>query len=242
MRFIAHSMLLNPAFWLVLFLAVIVIREWKKRLWISLVGIGLVFLFFTEPPKQIIFYWERAHSSLEVDDSHQGLPILVLGAGGTPEEGLNPVHRLGKNATFRVLEGIRVWQRSPGSTLIMSSAGRDGYISQAEIYVEAAKELGVPADRLDIVPTPKTTYEEAVHFREKFPQVSRVILVTSAMHMRRAKVLFEGQGIEVIPAPCNFTVLRHPDDSFRLPWPSSEGLVYWGMVFHEVVGMVMVGY
>lgn len=66
--------------------------------------------------------------------------------------------------------------------------------------------------------------------------------MTSAMHLRRAKRLFEAQGNEVVPAPCNFTVLIHPDDSFRLPWPSSEALGLWGMVLHEVVGMVMVGY
>ncbi len=58
MRFIAHSMLLNPAFWVVLFLGITVFREWKKRRWISLVGAGLIFLFFTEPSKQIIFYWK----------------------------------------------------------------------------------------------------------------------------------------------------------------------------------------
>lgn len=239
MRFIAHNMLLNPAFWVVLFLGIAVLRDWKRKRWISLVGAGLIFLFFTGPPKAIIYYWERAFSSLEVDDTLQGLPIVVLGAGGTPEAGINPVHQLEKSATFRVLEGIRIWQRSPGSTLIMSSAGRDGYLSQAEIYVAAAKELGVPARQLDIVPTPKTTQEEAVHFKEKYPQYTQVILVTSAMHMRRAKRLFEAQGIEVYPAPCNFTYLIHPDDSFRMPWPSSEGLVLWGTVLHEVVGMVV---
>lgn len=242
MRFIAHNILLNPAFWVVLFLGIAVFRAWKRRRLISLVGIGLIFLFFSDPPKQIIYYWERAFPSLEVADSLLGLPILVLGAGGTPEEGINPVHQLEKSATFRVLEGIRVWQRSPGSTLIMSSAGREGYLSQAEVYVAAARELGVPADRLATVPTPKTTQEEAVHFKEKFPQYTQVILVTSAMHMRRAKRLFEAQGIEVVPAPCNFTVLIHPDDSFRLPWPSSEGLGYWKTVLHEVVGMILLGY
>ena len=242
MRFIAHSMLLNPAFWIVVFLAGIAIREWNKRRWISLVSTGLIFLFFTGPPKQIIHYWERAFPSLELDASLQGLPILVLGAGGTPEEGINPVHQMGKSATFRVLEGIRVWQRSPGSTLIMSSAGREGYISQAEVYEGAAKELGVPASQLDIVPTPTTTHEEAVHFREKFPQHTKLILVTSAMHMRRAKSLFESQGIEVVPAPCNFVSLRHPDETFQLPWPSTEAMDLWKMVGRELVGMVMVGY
>ncbi|WP_158860047.1 hypothetical protein [Lunatibacter salilacus] len=48
--------------------------------------------------------------------------------------------------------------------------------------------------------------------------------VTSAMHMRGTKRLFEAQGNEVVPAPCNFTDLVHPDDSFRLQWPGSESL------------------
>ena len=60
MRFIAHSIVLNPAFWVVVFLGIAVFREWKRRRWISLVGIGLIFLFFMGPPKAIIHYWERA--------------------------------------------------------------------------------------------------------------------------------------------------------------------------------------
>jgi hypothetical protein len=51
-------MLLNHAFWVVVFLGIVVIREWKKRRWISLAGAGLIFLFFTEPPKAIIYYWK----------------------------------------------------------------------------------------------------------------------------------------------------------------------------------------
>jgi uncharacterized SAM-binding protein YcdF (DUF218 family) len=64
----------------------------------------------------------------------------------------------------------------------------------------------------------------------------------SAMHLRRAKHLFEAQGIEVVPAPCNFTYLIHANDSFGLPWPGLESLVLWGMVMHEVVGMFFLGY
>jgi len=141
-----------------------------------------------------------------------------------------------------VLEGIWVWQQSPGSTLIMSSAGREGQLSAAEIYMEAALEMGVPPESLDIVPTPRTTYEEAVHFREKFPAYGRVILVTSAMHMRRAKSLFESQGMEVVPVPSNFISLHHPVDTFLLPWPSVEALELWRMLLHEGVGMILRGY
>jgi uncharacterized SAM-binding protein YcdF (DUF218 family) len=36
--------------------------------------------------------------------------------------------------------------------------------------------------------------------------ISRVILVTSALHMPRSVALFEKQGIQVIPAPADFTI------------------------------------
>jgi len=38
--------------------------------------------------------------------------------------------------------------------------------------------------------------------------ITRVLLVTSAMHMPRSVALFEHQGIEVIPAPTDYTVTR----------------------------------
>ena len=58
MRFIAHNIVLNPAFWVVVFVGIAVFREWKRRRWISLAGAGLIFLFFTDPPKQIIYSWK----------------------------------------------------------------------------------------------------------------------------------------------------------------------------------------
>ena len=53
--------------------------------------------------------------------------------------------------------------------------------------------------------------------------VSRVYLVTSAWHMRRARDQFERAGLTVVPAPCCRVVTLEPD---AVPgwWPTVDGL------------------
>ena len=49
------------------------------------------------------------------------------------------------------------------------------------------------------------TADEAVAIRRLLPaRQSRVLLVTSAFHMRRAQRLFERQGLQVLPFPVDF--------------------------------------
>ena len=48
------------------------------------------------------------------------------------------------------------------------------------------------------------TAEEAAAIRQLLPTGARVLLVTSAFHMRRAQRLFERQGLKVLPFPVDF--------------------------------------
>lgn len=67
--------------------------------------------------------------------------------------------------------------------------------------------LGVDADAIITQDRSVNTAEEArdnaALLKERGSK--RVILVTSAMHMRRAVALFEKQGLEVIPAPTDYS-------------------------------------
>ena len=49
--------------------------------------------------------------------------------------------------------------------------------------------------------------------------ISRIILVSSATHMRRAVPLFEKQGLEVIPAPTDYSFSdREWEDLLHVDW------------------------
>ncbi|MBC7619229.1 MAG: YdcF family protein, partial [Candidatus Saccharibacteria bacterium] len=65
--------------------------------------------------------------------------------------------------------------------------------------------------------------------------IQTIILVTHALHMRRARKMFEGWGLEVIPAPTDFS-------SFApLKWddflPSTEGRKLTKSALHEIFGL-----
>ena len=66
-------------------------------------------------------------------------------------------------------------------------------------------------------------------------QIRRIILVTHAMHMRRAQAMFADQGFEVVPAPTDFS--EWPELQWRDLLPSSEGRKLAKSALHEVFGL-----
>ena len=234
MRFIAHQILLNPGCWIFF---VLIGSAWTYRKWWYL-AIPLGLLALSLFPKPIHLLLERLEREFPTWESHQSQApyILVLGAGGTPDPQLGPLHQIGGSPLHRVMQGIRVWRHIPESLLVFSSAGRPGYPSQAEMYAEVARDWGVPDSVIRLVTTPKTTLEEARDFVEAFPQAQEIILVTSAQHMPRAKEIFEDYRLKVIPAPTDYRIRRHPDGE-RFPWiPQLEALQLWQGWLREKVG------
>jgi len=78
--------------------------------------------------------------------------------------------------------------------------------------------------------------------------IEKIILVTSALHMPRSLALFEKQGLQVIPAPVDFTITeRNWENAFKpgldefliylLPNASSLGLTTNAL--KEMIGMLI---
>lgn len=67
-------------------------------------------------------------------------------------------------------------------------------------------------------------------------KIQTIILVTHALHMRRAQRMFEDRGLEVIPAPTDFSA--HPPLEWRNFLPSAEGKKLTKSAFHEILGLV----
>jgi uncharacterized SAM-binding protein YcdF (DUF218 family) len=80
----------------------------------------------------------------------------------------------------------------------------------AEDMAEILKMLNVPAEALWLETESQNTYENAVFSRYILEEhsIDRIVLVTSALHMPRAMALFEKQGIEVIPAPTDYSLTQ----------------------------------
>jgi uncharacterized SAM-binding protein YcdF (DUF218 family) len=91
----------------------------------------------------------------------------------------------------------------------------------------------------------RNTHENAVLTGKMLSSrgIERIILVTSAWHMRRAEAAFQQLGIEIIPAPTDFEAVPRPMSLRRL-LPDATALLYstkaikeyLGLLFYKLVG------
>lgn len=130
--------------------------------------------------------------------------IVVLGGGVRPPEISGQTPDL-KDAADRVWHGVRLFHAGKAPLLLMSG-GSDLSLSassEAEVMRQFAMDLGVPIGAIVMEGRSRNTRQNAQFSAEilKAQGVKSVLLVTSALHMRRAVALFESQGLMVTPAP-----------------------------------------
>lgn len=131
--------------------------------------------------------------------------IVIFGGGrnlGAPEWG-------GETVSPRTLQRVRYGAylaRKTGLPVFVTGGRPDGGLATegAMMRDTLVKEFQVPVRWVDTLAD--TTYENALMAaRELRPAgVSRVILVTEAIHIRRSQRALEGAGLEVIAAPTSY--------------------------------------
>ena len=179
--------------------------------------------------------------------------IVLLGGGTEPGDPPRPMAEVNA-AGDRVLYAAKLYQQG-AAPVILASGGNVAFASEidstpAEEMTELLILLGVPGDAILQQPNSQNTYEDALFSVEILAEleVDEVILVTSAMHMPRAKALFEKQGITVIPAPTDFTVTeRNWESTFRPTLgegvihllPNASAMNLTTNVIKEYIGMVV---
>ena len=99
--------------------------------------------------------------------------------------------------------------KSKRAPLLLFTGGQNpfhpGLAPEGDLYRSKAVALGVPRAAIAMTPVVRNTAEEAGAIRQLLPgSQPRVLLVTSAFHMKRAQRLFQRQGIQVIPFPVDF--------------------------------------
>ena len=124
--------------------------------------------------------------------------IVVLGAGASPD-GL-----LSDQSLRRLMGGLTLYRRGLAPRVIVLGPAYQGRGAvEAEIRATLARDMGVPAAALVVEGRGLTTRHEAAVTVERMKETGgrRILLVTGAQHMPRARLIFERAGFEVIPAP-----------------------------------------
>ena len=194
---------------------------WSTPLMIRLVGATLEREFLVEGKVP------------RAEDYPQAEAILLLGGGMGSEAELADHAEMWTSAD-------RVWMAAElykaGKAPVIYATGGNVKDSTGKLLTD----FGVPEEAIVFDDDPRNTEEEAKAAATRDER--KVLLVTSAWHMKRARLMFEkyASEVEVIPAPRDFENTM----SAARPWspaelfPAPPSLMWNSVTFHEWLGIV----
>lgn len=163
--------------------------------------------------------------------------IVVLGGGSNYAWLDRPDVDPAKLRSSRLAAGARAWHAGKASKVILSGGGV-GNTTEARRMADAIQRLGVPQSALLLEERSHDTRDNA-RFSTALLEAGHggrhVLLVTSALHMPRATLLFTQAGAEVTPVP---VPEGRPAVGLRERWlPSRRALWRSGRAFKEFAAL-----
>jgi len=195
-------------------------RDWRFGKTIVVLALAVLWLLATPVVSDALrFSLEKRFPPLALREVPRADAIVALGGGMTPATSRNPYPDLGA-AADRYWHAWRLWRAGKAPEIVVSGGAlpwRDMRGTEAEAAVRLLADLGVPADRILLEPVSLDTRQNAQMTEAvlRTRGARRVLLVTSALHMRRALARFEIPGIEMIPVATDHEVAADPPGLIR---------------------------
>ena len=234
--------LVSPIGGMIAGLAVMLACGWLKRLrlakWVGGITVAWLWLWMTPAMTRVVGVPLESEFLVNgMVPSVESLPeadaIVLLGGGMGIETNLSNYAEMGAGAD-RVGQAARLWKAGKAPRIFATS----GWV--ADTTFPLLKDFGVPADCLSGVDDARNTEEEAKSIASL--GVKKLLLVTSAWHMKRARMMFEKYApeVQVVCAPSDFensfkTVVSL---SLRDLLPDTYSFHLNSAAFHEWIGIL----
>ena len=166
---------------------------------LAFLGIGSLYLFSTPYVATKLTDSLVTEDNLSLDDYKKAQAIVVLGGGVRDSKEIYNQIAVGNQALERMRYAAYL-QKETQLPLLITGSSPNGTSEAKTMANEFQYFFGVPTQWLE--EKAKTTKENAQFSRELLAKdgINKIILVTNQWHMKRAKMLFEKQGFEVLPA------------------------------------------
>ncbi len=213
---------------------------YRRRLALLLGVIAVGWLYTWSLPVPSLWLRHQVESSyppIPVRDLPKADAIVILGGGmHAPRDSLRYPNL--EAAADRIWHGARLYHAGKAPLLVLSGGvdpDSTDLLPEAVAMQIFLRDLGVPDAALLLEDRSRNTRQNAQFSAEllKARNIRRVLLVTSALHMRRARALFEGVGLEVIPAATDHEALGATDWHWL---PEPPALYGSGRAMKELVG------
>lgn len=207
-------------------------------MYILFTSIGTVILVL---PLESMYLDSDFQENLQID-----YPIIILG-GGIKYTGEQAY--LSPYSLQRLVKGFEIYKKIE-TPIIFTGGVAIGQreISESELAGDCLRKMGARSEDIIIEDQARTTYENGLYTKrwllnyylgdsiDDDKAELKAYLVTNALHMSRSVLVFEKQGIDVIPVSSGIMV------DHKISWlsylPNREALTANMMAIHEWVGLI----
>ena len=213
-------------------------RRWWPLVIVVLGGLGALIAMTPTGANALVAPLERSRPS-STECTRMPPDVAVVLGGGLDGWARHDADYAALNLTSRrrLDRAVAWWREQPGRSLVLQ--GGEPYPGSGaigDLMRAYAIAHGMPASALRVERTSSDTWQNAVQASRMTPSLPRrVVLVTSRIHMPRARMAFEHAGLDVCPVPADSR--RLPS---RLPWalfPRTSALANTDAAVHEWVGL-----
>ena len=179
--------------------------------------------------------------------------IVVLGGGTEAPHYPRTMVEL-NGASDRIFYAAQLYHEGRADHILLSGGSITWLDSRtttaADDMASVITQLGVPHEALWLQKQSRNTYEDALYSCRMLKEkgVAHILLVTSAAHMPRSVALFEHQGMQVTPAPTDFSITQAGWDDLTQPnlavqflnlFPNINNMGLTTSVLKEYIGMLV---
>ncbi|HKL54179.1 MAG TPA: YdcF family protein [Wenzhouxiangellaceae bacterium] len=219
-------------------------RDWRFGKTLVVLALAALWLLSTPVVSDALRYsLERRFPPMDIKRVPSADAIVVLGGGMQPPTSRNPYPDLGA-AADRYWHAWRLWRAGKAPEIVVSGGAlpwRDAVATEADAAVRFLTDLGVPTNRILLESASLDTYQNAQMTEAvlRTRGARKVLLVTSALHMRRALARFEPiPGIEFVPVATDHEVAADPPGLIR--WlPDTDALDGSRRALKEYMGFLV---
>jgi len=239
--------ILNPFLWIIA-LSVVALYQRQHKTRKKLYAIVLFMMLFFSNPWLITILQYPFHTPPMPMNANERYEVGIVLGGYTSYD---KVYKAGhfNMSSDRFIQGAWLYKKGFIKKIIVSG-GQNGFNNEddfieAEFVASILKDLGVPSSDIFIEGNSRNTIENAAFSYKILDSLglkkNKLVLITSAFHMPRAKETFEKAGFIVRPYPCAFSILpssiRFSIDSII---PAAWAFDAWGGFLKEMVGRVYI--